>query len=193
MFEPDVMTHTLAEYLEVVRTNPERKFEYEDGSIRMMTGGTPAHGQITVNIGYVLAGGLLNSECNTYSSDVAVLLGESRRYYPDVSVSCDPRDWSNKEGLESPTVIVEVLSPTTEKTDRVTKLLAYQDFPTIQDIIYVDSRRRYVEHHHRIGLSTWENNRYTSPEDVVNLSSVGVDIPLKDMYRKVHLELEENK
>jgi Uma2 family endonuclease len=190
MYELD-HRYSLEEYWKLVETFPEHKYEYVNGSIRMMTGGSPAHGQIGMNIGRVLGTALRDRECNVYSSDVAVQLTEDRLYYPDVSVSCDPRDWTRSKSLEAPTVVVEVLSPTTEKTDTTEKLKAYKRYPTVQEILFVDSRSCNVEHHHRVDEHKWEVTSYERREDVIELSSIDVALPVSEIYLKVYLELEE--
>ena len=184
--------YTVDEYWKFVETFPDRKFEYVDGDIRMMTGGSPAHAQIGMNIGSLLMIALRERECNVYNSDAVVQLTNNRLYCPDVTVSCDPADWTRKKALEAPTVVVEVLSSITERTDRVEKLIAYQLYPTIQEILLVDSRKRFVEHYHRIGVSKWEDTIYTHDEDVIELTSIDVSLTVKDVYFKVYLELEEN-
>jgi len=190
MYDP-MRQYTVAEYWKFVETFSDRKFEYIDGDIRMMTGGSPAHAQISMNIGYVLTGALRSGDCNVYSSDAVVQLTNNHLYCPDLTVSCDPADWTQKKALESPTVVVEVHSPTTEKIDRGEKLLAYQQYPTIQEILFVDSRKHFVEHHHRIGISMWEHTIYTQDEDVIELASIDVSLSVRDIYLKVYLELEE--
>lgn len=192
MYELDHQ-YSLEEYWKLVETFPDHKYEYVNGSIRMMTGGSPAHGQIGMNIGRVLGTALRDRECNVYSSDVAVQLTEDRLYYPDVSVSCDPRDWTRSKSLEAPTVVVEVLSPTTEKTDTTEKLKAYKRYPTVQEILFVDSRSCNVEHHHRVDEHKWEVTSYERREDVIELSSIDVALPVSEIYLKVYLELEEKE
>ncbi|GCE25675.1 hypothetical protein KDA_11590 [Dictyobacter alpinus] len=184
--------YTLEEYWKLAETFPERKYEYVDGYIRMMTGGSPAHGQIAVNISHLLVSALSSSDCNVYSSDVAIQLTNDKCYYPDISVSCDPRDWTRKKALESPSVVVEVLSPTTERIDKIEKLQAYQYYPTIQEILFVDSRKCYVEHHHRVGSFQWSVSLYKNRDDVVALSSIEVHFTVREIYHKVYLELEED-
>ena len=183
--------YTVDEYWRMAESFPERKYEYTDGEIRMMTSGSPAHAQIAARIAGMLDRALYDTDCNVYGSDAAVQLSNSRIYYPDVTVSCDPVDWSQKKALESPTVVVEVHSPSTEKIDRGEKLLAYQQYPTIQEILFVDSRKRFVEHYHRISVSKWEYSMYTQDENVVELASIDVALTVKEMYFKVYLELEE--
>jgi Uma2 family endonuclease len=184
-------TYTPEEYWKLVELFPDHKYEYIDGNIRMMSGGSPAHSQIGGNIVTLLNIALHVSECNVYNSDAKVKLNEQRCYLPDAAVSCDPHDWTRKNALESPTVVVEVLSQSTEKVDRTEKLEAYQRYPTIQEILLVDSRRRYVEHYHRIGVSQWLKSIFESDDDLVDLSSIDVSLYLRDMYRKVYLEVEE--
>ena len=183
--------HTIDEYWRIAESMPEQKYEYIDGDIRLMTGGSPAHAQISARIAGILDRALYETDCNVYVSDAAVQLSYSRVYYPDVTVSCDPADWTRKKALESPTVVVEVHSPTTEKTDRREKLLAYQHYPTIQEIVFVDSRKRQIEHYHRIGISEWKNTLYTQNSDIIDLQSIHVSLSVGEIYHKVYLELEE--
>lgn len=190
MYGPE-FHYTEEDYWKVIESDPQHKYEYVDGYIRMMTGGSLAHAQITAHIISFLDNALRESNCIVYSSDGAVRLSEKFIYFPDVSVSCGSADRTRKRAQESPTVVVEVLSPATQKTDRGEKLITYQQFSTLQEILYVDSRQRFVEHHHRIGPHTWEVSSYTSDEEVIELSSIKVTLPLREIYRKVYLERED--
>jgi Uma2 family endonuclease len=190
MFDPH-HRYTIDEYWRQVGAFPEYKYEYIDGDIRMMTGGSLAHSQIGVNISHLLVAASGSQECNVYGSDAALQLTEDRVYYPDVSVSCDPADWTRRKALEAPSVVVEVMSPSTEKTDRTEKLDAYQRYPTIQEILLVDSRRCQVKHYHRAGVYKWEEFLYEYEDDVIDLESIGVSFTVREIYLKVYLELEE--
>jgi len=183
--------YTVEEYWKLVETFPAHKYEFVDGAIRMLSGGSPAHGQIAMNVGTLFNNALRTSACNVYSSDVVVRLTERRHYLPDVSVSCDPADWTRKKALEAPTVVVEVLSPSTEKLDRTEKLEAYQRYPTIQEILLIDSRRLYIEHYHRVGSHKWEVSLYEQQDDRMELASIDISLTLRDIYFKVYLELDE--
>ena len=191
MLNSEKRTYRLEEYWHLVEMSPDHKYEYTEGQIRMMTGGTPAHGQITTNISSLLFNALRETECNVYSSDVALNLSNRRQYYPDVSVSCDPADWTRTKALEAPSVVVEVLSPSTEFIDKGEKLAAYQNYPTIQEILLVNARKRLVEHYHRVTLEQWQRFIYTSNDDVVQLTNIDVSLAVKDIYHKVYLELED--
>lgn len=183
--------YTIDEYWKLVETFPHHKYEFVDGSIRMLSGGSPAHSQIAVNISTLLNIALRSSECNVYSSDVVLQLADRRGYLPDVSVSCDPMDRTQKKAIKAPIMVVEVLSPSTERVDRTEKLRVYQRYPTIQEILLVDSRQIYVEHHHRISSRKWEVSFYNQEDDPVKLTSIDVSMTLRDIYLKVYLELEE--
>ncbi|HTK12032.1 MAG TPA: Uma2 family endonuclease [Ktedonobacteraceae bacterium] len=192
MFDPH-HKYTVDEYWRLVEAFPEYKYEYIDGDIRMMTGGSPAHSQVAINIAIALGNALRSQECNVYGSDAALQLTEGRLYYPDVSVSCDPADWTRKKALEAPGVVVEVMSPSTEKTDRTEKLDAYQRYPTIQEILLVDSRRCQVRHYHRVGTYEWKDFLYEHGDDVIELECIGVSFTVREIYLKVYLELEEER
>jgi Uma2 family endonuclease len=183
--------YTPEEYWRLAEALPEHKYEYSDGIIRMMTGGSPAHGQIAANIIAFLVSALRSHECNVYSSDVALQLTENHLYYPDLSISCDPADWTRKKALEAPSIVVEVLSPSTSGIDKGEKLEAYQRYPTIQEILLVDSRRCRVEHYHRVGVHQWEEFVYELLDDTIHLHCIDTSIMLREIYLKVYLELEE--
>lgn len=189
MFDPRQM-YTLDEYWLLVETFPEKKYEFIDGTVRMMTGESPAYAQLAARIGSILNAALRETDCNIYGSG-ALQLTEKRVYFPDVSVSCDPADWTRKKALEAPSVVVEVTSPSTEKTDKIEKLAAYQSYPTIQEILLVDSRRRHVEQYHRVGMHKWEVSLCEREDDVIDLVSIEVSFTLREVYAKVYLELEE--
>ncbi|HTI14327.1 MAG TPA: Uma2 family endonuclease [Dictyobacter sp.] len=191
MIEGSEHRYTLEEFWRLVETFPEHKYEYIDGYVRMMTGGSPAHSQIGANVNRVLGNALYDKECNVYNSDLMIQLSEDRCYYPDAVVSCDPRDWAQKKVVQSPSVVVEVLSPGTERIDKNEKLAAYQKYPTIQDILLVDSRRCYVEHYHRVDYPKWEISYYESGDNVVELECIEVSFSVRELYHKVYLELED--
>ncbi|GCE15245.1 Uma2 family endonuclease [Tengunoibacter tsumagoiensis] len=109
MQNPD-QVYTVEEYWRMVETFPNHAYEYVDGHIRLMTGGSPAHSQIIANLSHLVVAALWNKECHVYNSDVTVQLSKSRYYHPDLTVSCDPHDWTQTKALASPTFIVEVHS-----------------------------------------------------------------------------------
>ncbi len=190
--------YTLEEYWKIVAESPRRKYEYINGHVRLMAGASLPHARIEANIVTTLSNAMEQSDCSVYSSSANVYLEEGPRVYlPDVTISCDSLEQMYSGVLNMPTVVVEVLSPGTEKVDREEKLSAYQAHPSIQEILLVSSRRRCVEHYHRIVSAghddLWELHTCTRDEDVVDLGSIGVRFSLREVYRRVYLELEEEE
>lgn len=106
---------TVDEWRELERTNSDAKYEYIDGQVYLMSGGSLAHSRISTNSVRALEDALGNQPCNVYNSDASVRVSDMRYTYPDASVSCDPGDQPTTEQLQiqAPRVVVEVLSDST--------------------------------------------------------------------------------
>jgi Uma2 family endonuclease len=178
-------------YLDLDRRSSETRYEYIDGYVRMLAGGTPDHAKIAANVIGVLYGSLEGSSCSVYTSDVRVCLAETRYVYPDVSVSCDARDQEQEEMIQYPCLIVEVLSPSTEAYDRGRKLAFYRQCPSIREYVLVDSQRQTVEVFRREKNTFWTYHAF-GPGDDVELASLGVRFPLVKLYRNVVLAEDES-
>ena len=133
------------EYLRFVQT-VEHKWEYVDGTAYLMSGGTPTHAQLGAEAIFALRGALTDRpECRTYNSDLAVMAGQ-RFYYPDATVVCGEIDAPNQAApIKNPALIVEVLSPSTQRVDRGEKLNAYLAIPSIRVVMLVSSTERLIE------------------------------------------------
>lgn len=119
-------------------------------------------------------------------------LSESRYVYPDITITCDPRDLEPEDKkLHYPSVIIEVLSPSTEAVDRGKKLLYYQAHPTIQDYIMIDSQSILVEVYHR-EKSRWSFSRYEL-HDEIEIESLGIQFLVRDAYKKTTLIRQASK
>jgi len=153
----------------------------------MMAGGSPDHSLIAANVIASLVAALRKTPCRVYDSDVYVRLSESRYVHPDVTVTCDERDIeADKETpIEYPRLIIEVLSPSTEMIDRGKKLEYYRQCSTIEQYLLVDSRRFRVEHYRREG-NVWSLRMYEWDE-VIELASLGMSIPVGEIYEKTRL------
>ncbi len=138
-------------YHELERLSPDRKYEYIDGIAYMMSGGSVAHDRINRNISAALDRQLGSGPCTVFGVDVQVLIGTKKNgkphyVYPDGTVSCDRADRRPGNTLiASPRLVVEVLSPGTEVRDRGIKWKAYQQCPTIQEIVLVSQFAQHVE------------------------------------------------
>ena len=119
----------------------DRRFELHDGVIVMMAGGTEPHAWVQGNIFTWLRARLRGTGCRPYGPDMAVQINESDIRYPDISIYCDqpPRDnLADARTLTNPTVIIEVLSPSTTTLDQGTKLEEYKLIPSIKTIAFAD-------------------------------------------------------
>ncbi len=181
---------TEEEYHELERLNPDRKYEYIAGLAYMMSGGCVGHDRITRNIDFLLDQHFFSGLCTVFGTNVQVLLstkksGKRHYVYPDVTISCDVADRrQDNQLIESPRVVIEVLSPSTEARDRGVKFRAYQKCPTIQEIVLVDQFAPYVEIWQRDGedAETWHYRHY-GPGETVELASVDVSIKMDEIYR----------
>ncbi len=115
---------SLEEFFALLESDPEHRYELIDGYPSMMTGGSPDHAIIGLNVASILRGLLRKRPCIAYNSDVYIALdGEENCLCPDASVSCDRRDHHATKVIRYPCVVVEVLSPGTKVRDRDSKLI----------------------------------------------------------------------
>ena len=174
------------DYLLLDTTSKTAKYEYLDGMLYMLAGGSNNHSIIAANITAILNYALRKTPCIVYSSDVRVKLSESRYVHPDVTISCDERDRQASNNVQYPRVIFEVLSPSTEVKDKGEKLLAYLDCSSLEEYILVDSRTVFVEVYHK------DKNKWTSTitrsDDPILLQSISLEISLEDIYAKTSIK-----
>ena len=179
-------TMTVEEYFLLEENDPDTRYEYIDGYVYAMAGGSFNHDTIKSNIQRILWGLLREGKCRVYSSDVKVYISKERYFHPDVTVTCDPRDRGRGDLLLSPRVVIEVLSPSTELRDRTWKLQNYTAHPTIEEYILVSAQSMKME------LYRKERNKwvYTAfgDEDEIDLVSLGVHFPIAEAYEGVDLE-----
>src|SRR5260370_22825033 len=179
-------TMAVEEYFQLEANNPETRCEYMDGYVYARAGGTANHDTIKSNIQRILWNLLRGSKCRVYSSDMKVYISETRYFHPDVIVTCDPRDRGTIQAIQSPRLVVEVLSPTTELTDRTWKLKNYRAHPTIEEYVLADSQSFKIEIYHK------ENNKwiYQAFENTneITLSSLDMHFSLADAYTDVEFE-----
>jgi Uma2 family endonuclease len=179
-------TMTVEEYFRLEENDPDTRYEYVDGNVYAMAGGTANHDTIKSNMHRVLWNLLCGSNCRVYTSDMKVYISETRYFHPDVIVTCDPRDRGTVKAIRSPRLVVEVLSPTTELTDRTWKLKNYCAHPTIQEYVMVESQSLKIESYHK------EQNKWIyeafEDSDEIPLYSLGVHFAFADAYTDVEFE-----
>ena len=180
-------TITVEEYFQLEANDPETGYEYIDGYVYAMAGGTANHDTIKSNIQRILWNLLLGSNCRAYSSDMKVYISDTRYLHPNVTVTCDPRDRGRVQAIQSPRLIVEVLSPTTELTDRTWKLKNYCAHPTIEEYVLVDSQSLKIESYHK-EQNKWIYEAFETTDDIT-LHSLGVHFSFTEAY--IDIEFEE--
>ncbi len=182
---------SVEDYLELDNNAIDAKYEYLDGIARLMSGGSGEHDQIARNTANAIEQHFLSGPCFVRGSDMRVLVSEANRtyVYPDVTISCDVADRRRGNKLiRSPRVVVEVLSPSTEKEDRTSKLLAYQAYPTIQEIVLISQFAPHVELYRRCkGDTEWGYTVY-GPGSTVELTSVDVYLSMDEIYKRVNFD-----
>ncbi len=164
------------------------KSEYRNGQIVAMPGASRKHNLITVNISSGLHFQLQERTCEVYTNDMRVKVSTAGLYtYPDVVVVCDEPRFENKQfdTLLNPTVLVEVLSPSTEAYDRDEKFASYQKLDSLQEYVLVSQDRVRVEHYLRKPAARWELTEFRSLGDVLRLVSIRCELSLYAIYAKV--------
>jgi len=176
-------THlTPAEYLALERQSQERH-EYYGGELRLMAGASRKHNIISLNIASFLKEKLRGKPCRPFMSDMRVRIASAQRYfYPDIAVICGTEPFVEEDVATDATVIIEVLSETTEAFDRGEKFESYQRLPSIQDYVLVSQDRIRLEHFHKLAHNEWRYLALNKAEDILYLDAVGVQLPLKEIY-----------
>lgn len=178
-------THmSVEEYLQLDSQSMDVRYEYIDGQVYMMSGGTANHSAIAVNLTSLLRGLLRGHTCRVYNSDLRVQVAEERYVYPDVTVSCDERDRGEVELVRSPRVVIEVLSPTTEAYNRGLKFAYYRECATIQEYVLVNTAYPAIEVCRRQKNNWWSFQTYR-PGDEVELFSLGVRFSANIVYEDI--------
>ena len=179
---------TPEEYLAFER-KATTKHEYLNGQIVAMSGASFAHNFITVNIATSLNVQLMEGDCRVATSDMRVKVTEIDSYfYPDVVVVCgEPRAEDDTfDTLLNPVLIVEVLSPSTAGYDRGEKFDHYQQIVSLKDYILISQDEVRVEHYCR-QESEWLQSEFQGLEDALSLLSIGCELRLSDIYRRVEV------
>ena len=181
--------YTLDEYFALEKAS-ERRFEYWDGEIVCMSGGSKEHGLIQSNLS-ILLGNRLQPPCRPFGSDLAVKTSTSSGYlYPDGTVACSPQYERHPLGIDmltNPLLIIEVTSPTSGIRDHNRKRDLYQSIESLRDYIIIEPDSVYITHYHRSSVG-WKKRIYDDTEDAIELSDLGVSLILSEIYRDVVIE-----
>jgi Uma2 family endonuclease len=189
MIPPEKKYISVEEYLESEIHSLE-KHEYYNGEIFAMAGATVEHNLIVANLFGEIFNKLKGKDCKAMANDLRIKAEQSNLYtYPDISIICgDIKKSDDKfDTVPNPTVLIEVLSDSTKDYDRGSKFLIYRNIPSLQEYLVVDSTGAImVEKHSRNQDGTWQLTDYDSKTDKVQLNSIGVELPLSDIYLGVY-------
>src|SRR2546421_12240189 len=174
------------QYLEIERFS-EIRHEYLDGLVYAMAGESRDHSRICFNLAGIIQPQLKGKPCRGFSPNMKVRAGIGGLYaYPDLMIVCGEANFHDEHGdvLVNPTVIFEVLSPSTEKYDRGEKFRRYRtEIESLQDYVLVSQDQFRVEHHHREADGAWSQTETIGKDGVVVLKSIECSVPLTEVYR----------
>jgi Uma2 family endonuclease len=190
-----IKRYTPQEYYRLER-DASYKSDYYDGEIFAMAGGTVAHSMICSNLVREIGNRLKGKPCAAYESNLRLRIKTSGlRCYPDVSVFCGPlerdEEDANLETVTNPTVLFEVLSPSTEAYDRGLKAENYRKIESLRAYVLVSQTAVHAEVYARQGDGSWSLRETRGMEGMLAIPSIGMDLPLREVYDRVDFTAAE--
>ena len=189
---PKQRLFTDEEYL-ILEEKAERRSQFYYGEIFAMAGASRRHNIIAGNAYANLHAQLRRKPCEIYQNDMRVKIHKNFYTYPDVVVVCGEPKIERKRGenLLNPTVLIEVLSPSTEAFDRSQKAKNYRTMDSLQELILISQDKPGVEHYARQPNGAWLISEITDARQVLKLDSIGCALDLADVYERVEFDAEE--
>jgi Uma2 family endonuclease len=185
---PNFSPPTPEEYLQL-EEKAEFKHEYIDGGVYAMAGATDAHVTIMLNLAAGLLSHLRGSDCRVYIADMKVRLEEKNRFfYPDILVTCDPRDRETPLYKRFPGLIVEVLSDSTEAFDQGDKFTAYQSLESLQECVLISTKCQRIDCFRRNQDGIWLFQSYPTEKEIFELKSVDYRGSIASLYENATLD-----
>lgn len=187
--------YTVEEYLAFERESLE-KHEYIDGEIiplhegreiRAMAGASRRHNLITGNVFGEIRNKLKGKNCEIYPNDMRVRMSTNHYSYPDVVVVCGEPQFADDEFdvLLNPTVVVEVLSPSTRFRDKTEKLENFRKLESLKECLLIEQDKIFIEHYIKQTPNQWLLRIYENADEKVNLESIDCEILVSDIYLQV--------
>lgn len=183
MYQKRLEPLSINDYLEKEYQGNTRH-EYLDGYLYTMAGAGEKHNLIALNLATMLRQKARGTDCRPFISDMKLYIASLNRfYYPDIVMTCDPDD-DHEYYKEKPCLIIEVLSPSTETTDRREKLHAYQSIPSVKEYILVSQEKPELELYRR-EKDHWQYFLLNEPSDLLRLECLNTDIPMPVVFEDV--------
>jgi len=184
--------YTEAEYLELER-QAEYKSEYADGELFAMAGASEEHNLIVTNCVISLGTQLKGKPCKVYANDMRVHIQATGRYtYPDIVVVCGDAEFidDKRDTLTNPTLIIEVLSDTTEAYDRGDKFGNFRTLPSLQTYVLISQDKPHLELFERQTEGVWQLREYKD-SGLAPLAAIGCELSLVEVYDKLEFPAHE--
>jgi Uma2 family endonuclease len=178
---------TPEEYLELER-KAEYKSEYCNGEIFAMSGASRKHDVIAMQLHMLVAQHLRGKKCRSHTSDMRVLVASSGLYtYPDLSATCDEPQYADAhvDTLLNPTLVVEIVSPSTEGYDRGKKASLYRAMPSLKELLLIAQEEYAVQLYRRQEDGRWIVLDAAGLDAAVELTSIGCTLQLGELYENV--------
>jgi Uma2 family endonuclease len=172
---------TFDEYLQFEEQSPLRH-EYVNGAIYAMSGVSVAHARIARELVMAIGGHLRGGPCELFSTDLKLLIRSDTDeiiYYPDVMVACQREHWGPNY-VRNPKLVAEILSPSTRHIDRREKAMSYRRIASVEEYVLLAQDDHKVIVHRR--AEKWRPQSYSGPEATVEFRSIGLSVPLTQIY-----------
>ena len=178
---------SLQEFLDWEDQQAERH-EFRRGEVFAMVGARRVHGRVSLNVAFSLTGQLKGSPCQVFADSMKLKIGADTILYPDVFVTCDPADLRTELVFTAPTLVVEVLSPSTQSYDRGSKFTLYRSLPSLREYMLVDPDTREVQLFRRGADGLFTLHDLTGREHI-RLESVSCELLATDVFDGVEPEV----
>ncbi len=181
------------EYLELER-RAQTRHEFVDGIIYAMAGESLSHSQICINLAGEVRTALKGKSCQALSPNMKVRAESKGMYaYPDLTIVCGEPIFHDKQRdvLLNPQVIIEVLSPSTQRYDQTKKFFRYRkELPSLTDYVLIYQDAPFVEHHEKQPDERWTHNAADGIDDVLRIVSIEIELSLREIYDRVEFAEE---
>lgn len=187
--------YTIDEYLAIDKQS-QSKNEYVDGEILAMTGGTTNHNLIAGNFYIYLRVNMRGKKTAIFINDVRLWIARYQVYtYPDVMViqNTPVYEGDSKTTVINPVLIVEVLSKSTKNYDQGDKFDFYRSIPDLQEYIMIDQYKYFVKQFTKNSQNQWVLTDHESIDDILQLSSINLSVPLQNIYEEVDFTLLDSE
>jgi Uma2 family endonuclease len=187
---PESLAHVSPEDYLRLEAESDYKHEYLNGRVVAMAGAEPAHNEINYNLNQVIGPHLRRQKCKGYMGDQRVQVkNQSGFLYPDTVAVCNPvfSDKAKPRSLTNPVFIAEVLSTSTSDNDRGAKFMLYRQIASLRQYLILDSESVHAELYSLDEIGRWVLTETRDPAAVLDLGSLGCQVPLAEVYEGVVL------